>query len=164
MSPARASNSKHCLVISRAVEGWAKNLDSFSHYGFMVAQHQRTTDFFLLRGDGSGLRFSIVMVDLAERVEVGVLNIESAERNYFPKELFALPLKFQQRLSPERLVLETDYGSIDSGLVLTASDDDQLVLVSGVYPYTIEVRAPFSEGRFEPEYSLDKYLRQPIAG
>jgi len=163
MSPTRTNCSEYCLNISDALASWAENLDNFSQYGFKVAQHQRSTDFFLLRSDGSGLRFSVVMVDLAERVEVGVLSIESAEKNYFPEELFALPPTFQQKLLPERLVLETDYGSIDSGLVLTASDGDQLVLVSGVYPYTIEVKASFAAGRFEPEYRIDKYVRQPIA-
>jgi hypothetical protein len=162
MPPTPADKSKYHLLSSNAVDDWEEDFDGFSQYGFRVAQHHRATDFFLIRGDGSGLRFSIVMIDLAERMEVGVLSIESAKMDYVPEKLFELPPQFQQKLIPERLVLATEYGKIDSGLVLTAVNGDELILVSGVYPYTIEVRAPFAKGRFEPEYRIDKYFRQPI--
>jgi hypothetical protein len=102
------------------------------------------------------------MIDLAERWEVGVLSIEIVERDYFPEELFDLPKSFQQKLIPEVLVLTTEHGSIDSGLVLTTPDGDEIILVSGVYPYTIEVQVPFETGRFEPEYSIDKYSRRSL--
>lgn len=167
MSPSpQAPLDHHAFLISQHDQCWLQGMRDFVRFGFKTAQHHRATDFFLLRHNGTGFRFSVTMVDLAERIEVGVLGIESAKNGYRPEVEFDLPKEFCGALRAERLVLRTEHGSVDSGLVLVANGGEEIVMVSGAYPYTISVKArpavstPWS---FEPEYSIENYERSPVS-
>lgn len=165
VAPQSETSPSRRLIISAEDLSLIQKEQSFRRYGIKSAQHQRATDFFLLRDNGTGFRFSIVMADLAERLEVGVLSIESAKRDYYPEFELDLPNELSGALRAERLVLRTEYGKIDSGLVLMSSSGGEIVIVAGVYPYTIEVKAtqPLSNmNHFDPEYSLDRYEREPM--
>lgn len=161
------SSPSHELIVSPEDRCGLRSSKRFSRYGFRTAQHHRATDFFLLRADETGFRFSIVMTDLAERLEVGVLNVEAVKEDYAPQVERDLPEELaEQQLHVERLVLSTEYGDVDSGLVLTSPHRGEIVIVAGAYPYTIEVSAeprietPYG---FEPEYAVDRYRRAPLS-
>lgn len=105
------------------------------------------------------------MVDLAERLEVGVIHVEGIVNSYRPEEEFSLPSELATTLSAQRLVLNTEHGSVDSGVVLTSPCGGEIVIVSGAYPFTVEAMmtpAPHGLRPFEPEYRLDLYERKPL--
>ena len=163
--------SKRAHVHAAIVVGGARESltspQGFARYGFRAAQHGQMTDFFLLRRDGTGLRFSIVMVDLAERLEVGVLHVEEATRTYSPQHEAPLPVELGTKLHVERLVIRTGQGDVESGVVLTTPRGGEVIIVSGAYPYSVQVKMkPGSTTplRFEPEYKIDQYERQPGIG
>lgn len=149
------------LIVSEGCE-LLGSIEGCVRYGMKFAQHRRATDFFLAHHDGAGVRVSVKMIDLAERLEIGVICIEPMQLTYAPDSWFDLPEMFSKTLDMCRLVMSTDFGSVDSGLVLTASDRSELILVSGAYPYTIEAKAPFITRDFEPEYALNNYRREPM--
>lgn len=162
MSP---SQRHYPLIVVGEAGASVREFRGAERFGFKTAQHQRATDFFLLRGDGTGLRYSVVMVDLAERLEVGVIHVEEIGNSYRPEQEFLLPSELTTALCAQRLVMDTEHGSVDSGLVLTAHDGGEIVIVSGAYPFTVEVMmTPTLPGSrpFEPEYSLDDYERKPV--
>ena len=100
----------HAAILAGTTRDWLKAMRGFERCGFKIAQHHRATDFFLFRKDGMGLRFSIMMVDLAERLEVGVIHVEEAKGRYRPESEVALPRELADELSVDRLVLCTEYG------------------------------------------------------
>lgn len=52
---------------------------------------------------------------------------------------------------------------LESGLILKASSDDELVIVAGAYPYSLAVLGvPPIPHIFEPEYEISPYTRVPI--
>ena len=166
MSSFQRDKRDYRLAISQKDQLKLREAYGFARYGIKIAQHQRATDFFLLRADGTGFRFSVVMADLAERLEVGVLSVEAAGSEYFPKSSLELPSEFLNELKAECLVLRTEFGDVDSGLALVSPSGGEIVIVSGAYPYTVEVRMTQTispTGRFEPEYDIHKYVRRELS-
>jgi hypothetical protein len=161
MSP--APQVRHKFVVAPEDKAWAARLNGFTQCGFIKVHELLVTDFILYRDDGSGLRFSNRMVNLAERLEVGVLHIQRASSNHKPKELIKLPTDYFQGLSPQKLVLNTEFASLESGLVLTTNKGTEIVIVAGASPYTVAVKADFISTKFEPEYSINTYERHTLS-
>lgn len=134
----------------------------FTSYGFKVLQHQRATDFFLFRPDGTGLRISSRMIELSDRLEVGVLCVDEIDQGYLPDLKLQLPVEFTGHFNAERLVLENEHGKFESGISLSTKRGDELIIIPGAYPYTLEVRMTLvlmGPERFDPEYPLNEYRR-----
>lgn len=119
----------------------------------------------LWRTNETGLRLYTEMHDLAERREVGVLNLEhvSAPR---PGEIFTdVAPTFQREIILSKLIIQESGSSAESGVVLATGTGDELVIVAGAYPYSLAVKglSLLSMPKlFDPEYPLDRYLRVPI--
>lgn len=119
--------------------------------------------FTLWRMDKTGLRLYTEMHEVAERREVGVLNLEHV---FAPKpgELTSdvMPA-FQGEIIASKLVIHESGTAAESGIVLATPAGDELVIVAGAYPYSLAVRGAFSLPIvFSPEYQIDRYLRVPI--
>ena len=130
----------------------------------------------LWRADGTGLRLYSRRHDIAERVEIGVLQFELVSKGNDdteppPKRTsrssfinIDLPSSFNGRNRATKLVISESGTTAESGFILTASDGTEIVIVSGVYPYSLAVKGIGSMPHgFEPEYDLECYERVEIA-
>jgi hypothetical protein len=121
--------------------------------------------------DSSTLAVSSKMfdVDPDNWTEIGYLAFQ--ERVYPGEELlprFPLPRELHGPLRVSKLVLkETRADSaafeLESGLDLSASGDEKIIIVSGGQPYTIAIFADFIDEHFIPEYDLTAYAREPLS-
>jgi len=130
----------------------------------------------LWRADGTGLRVWSRRHDIAERVEIGVLQFELVSKGnddtepptqaHDPSSLINIDLRssFNGRNRATKLVVSESGTTAESGFILTASDGTEIVIVSGVYPYSLAMKgiAALPHG-FEPEYDLECYERVEIA-
>jgi hypothetical protein len=102
------------------------------------------------------------MRDLAERVEVGVLEFDGADPSCDTGSAIYLPEVFASALDVSKLVLEESGFSVESGVVISAKNGQQLLIVAGVYPYSLALKEASLDSRFfEPEYPLDAYSEEP---
>jgi hypothetical protein len=117
----------------------------------------------LWRPDETGLRLFTEMHDVAERREVGVLHFEQVFALGPSEVITDLPSVFQGENVVFKLVIHESGTSAESGVVIKASNGDEIVTVAGVYPYSLAVRGALSIAHiFEPEYELDDYMRVPV--
>jgi hypothetical protein len=130
----------------------------------------------LWRADGTGLRLYSRRHDISERVEIGVLEFElvseeKADTRPSPERAnrssfinIDLPTSFDGRDRATKLVISESGTTAESGFILTASNGTEIVIVSGVYPYSLAVKGIGSMPHgFEPEYDLECYERVEIA-
>jgi hypothetical protein len=130
----------------------------------------------LWRADGTGLQISSRMHDIAERLEIGVLEfaLVAAEMKEPKRSVtgvrqlsFAkvdLPTSFHNNNHVTKLVISEAGTTADSGILITAADGNEIVIVAGVMPYSLAIRGIFSAPRiFQPEYDLKCYERVEIA-
>ena len=115
------------------------------------------------RQDGTGLRLYSEMRDVAERREVGLLKFEYVSSPKDSETVVDLPSAFNGPIDVFKLVIHESGASVESGVVLKASDDSEIVVVAGVFPYCLALqgvlRSPYT---FTPEYPLDQYSRIPF--
>ncbi|GAB3447359.1 hypothetical protein GCM10027320_40880 [Massilia solisilvae] len=104
------------------------------------------------------------MHDVAERIEVGVLVFELvAEKNAQDLSL-RVPDSFKRSHLVEKLLIDVDGVTAESGVLISTANGDVLVAVAGAYPYTVTFFATGLPGNFEPEYPLEKYRRTKYVG
>ena len=117
----------------------------------------------LWRPDETGLRLYTQMHDVAERREVGVLNFEQVSAPQ-PGEMIAdVASAFQGEIAVSKLIIHESGTSAESGVILKASNGDEIVIVAGVHPYSLAVLGVLSiPDIFHPEYSIDRYTRAPF--
>ena len=48
----------------------------------------------------------------------------------------------------------------ESGVIITNCKNEELIFICGAYPLTIQIKAPFYNADFEPEYDLIDYKRE----
>ena len=129
----------------------------------------------LWRADGTGLQIRARMHDIALRLELGVLKLGlvNAEKEQPKPSLtgvrelsFAtvgLPASFHGQNKVVKLVISEADTTADSGILITASDGKEIVIVAGVMPYSLAIRGIFSGPRiFQPAYKLEYYERVEI--
>jgi len=118
----------------------------------------------LWRSDGTGLRLYTDMHDVAERREVGVLNVNRVSTPQPDEVLATVPPAFESEIIVFKLLIRESGVEAESGVVFTTQAGDEIVVVAGAYPYSLAVQGVSSLPHvFEPEYPLDQYLRVPIA-
>lgn len=64
--------------------------------------------------------------------------------------------------SISRLELYGENFIAESGILLKNKLGEDLYIIAGALPLTIEIKAPFYESDFQPEYNLDEYSIIPI--
>lgn len=117
----------------------------------------------LWRSDGSGLRLFTEMHDVAERREVGVLNFEEVLAPRPDETIGDVASAFQGEIVASKLVIHESGAIAESGVILKASSGDEIVIVAGVYPYSLAIRGALSAlNIFHPEYPIDAYVHVRI--
>jgi hypothetical protein len=117
----------------------------------------------LWQSGDTGLRIRSQVFDLAERVEVGVLEFTKVKPNHRNDVSFDVPASFKNGLRVQKLLIVERSTTAESGLMVENADNQQIVIVAGAIPHTLTVRAPLYTGAFEPEYPLSRYQRASMA-
>lgn len=104
------------------------------------------------------------MHDLHEREEVGVLKFVETTGISFDKKELAFDMSGVSVAYVNKLVVyEKGFGSIDCGVSLHLGDGAEIVVVAGSFPCSIAVRGiPGLSNKFDPEYPLGRYKREPL--
>jgi hypothetical protein len=114
----------------------------------------------LWRSDGTGLRMFSQMHDVAERIEVGVLNFEQVSAPQPDETIADVASAFQGEIAVSKLIIHESGTTAESGVILKAGNGEEIVIVAGVYPYSLAVLGVASMPHiFHPEYKIDRYIR-----
>jgi hypothetical protein len=114
----------------------------------------------LWRPDGTGLRLYTEMHDVAERREVGVLNFERVSAPQPDETIADVASAFQSEIAVSKLIIHESGTTAESGVIFKANNGEEIVVVAGVYPYSLAVLGVVSMPHiFHPEYKLDRYTR-----
>jgi hypothetical protein len=117
----------------------------------------------LWRSNEDGLRLCTEMHDVAERIEVGVLNFKQVSSHRTDERIADVASAFQSEIAVSKLIVHESGTSAESGLILKASNSDEIVIVAGAYPYSLAVLGvPPMPHIFEPEYQIGHYMRVPF--
>jgi hypothetical protein len=136
--------------------GQLKRMSSdFSYYGCFTVTLWLTS--------GEGFRLTSCMHDLADGIEVGVLQLELVVHPQPDEASVDLPWSFRNGGSISRLLIEQSGVRADSGLLLRSGEGDEIIIVAAAFPnhlYIGGVDTPPQE--VTPEYSFSRYLQEAI--
>jgi len=85
----------------------------------------------LLRPDGTGLRLYSQVHDVAEKIEVGVLNFERVSAPGPSETIVEVAPAFHHEIAVSKLVIFESGTSAESGVVLRANNGEEIVIVAG---------------------------------
>jgi hypothetical protein len=131
-----------------------------------VAQviHTNPSEVIVWMSSGYGLRIRSRMHDIAERIEVGVLEFSIERQPDWSIYLQTVDLsqKFRGEVSVEKLVLESEGAQIECGLVFNGSKGGRITIIPSDHPYALAIEGTELRYRFGPEYSLEQYKKVPL--
>ena len=136
--------------------GQLKRMSSdFSYYGCSTVTLWLTS--------GEGFRLSSRMHDLADGIEVGILKVELVVQHPPEETAVDLPWSFRNGGSISKLVIERGGMRAESGVLLHSGDGDEIAIVPATVPHRLYVAGVDTPARqVMPEYSLNRYLQEPI--
>jgi hypothetical protein len=120
--------------------------------------------FTLWHSEETGLKIFSQMHDIAERLEIGVLNFEKVTAHAEDEITVDGSAAFDCSIEAFKLILDEEGTRAECGLELRASNGDQIAIVPSAGPYSLAILGAFASTPhiFEPEYELDRYTRVPI--
>jgi hypothetical protein len=134
----------------------------FTNVSLVKAKHGRPIYIFLWSEAGAGIKIQCVMHDLEPRLEVGSLVFTRVETNDKKFETKDLPSCFRSHLVLDKLLYTDEKAVVESGVVMTARSGEELLIVSGAFPYTVEICIAGFDQDFDPEYAIADYKREAI--
>jgi hypothetical protein len=136
--------------------GQLKRISSdFSYYGCLTLTLWLTS--------GEGFRLTSSMHGLANRIEVGILEVEMVVQPSPDEPSVDLPWSFRNGGTISKLLIEQSEIRAESGVLLRSGEGDEVLIVAAAFPhhlYVSGVSTPPQE--VTPEYSLSRYLHEPI--
>jgi hypothetical protein len=136
--------------------GQLKRISSdFSSYGCLTATLWLTS--------GEGFRLSSRMHDLADGIQVGVLQVEPVVHPLADEASADLPWSFRNGGSIAKLVIEQRGFRAESGLLLRSGEGDEIIIIAAAFPnhlYVGGVNTPPQQ--VTPEYSFSRYLQEAV--
>jgi len=103
------------------------------------------------------------MHDVAERTEVGVLQFERVSSAKEGEIAVEIASEFRDKIAVSKLVVQESGIIAESGIVLTSSNDSEIVVVAADFPYFLAIQGLLPEPyTFRPEYPLERYSRVPL--
>ncbi len=136
--------------------GQLKRMSSdFSRYGCLAVTIWLTS--------GEGFRLTSSMQNLTDGIEVGILKLELLLHPQPDEASVDLPWSFRNGGSIAKLVIEQRGIRAESGLLLRSRDGEEIIIVPATSPHRLYVEGVDSlAGQAMPEYSLSRYLQEPI--
>jgi len=123
----------------------------------------------LWQADGTHLRICSRTADIdpAEWLEIGQLIFDEDQAELVQLVREPLPADLLGPLSASKLVISASTASVpnvlvESGIVLRAQTNSELIIVASSFPYSIAIKASFVSRSFDAEYDLDAYAREPL--
>lgn len=129
-------------------------------YAVRTAEHGRPASIWLFFDDGMVIEIQGRMTTVGDWEEVGTLYFRAIKEDDVYPDAIRLESEWTNIDSIEKLILEEDELLASSGIAIRNNSGNELIIVCGAYPYTIELLAPFYGGDFQPEYKFDIYKRE----
>lgn len=150
-------------ALSNAVKG--RNIVAYSMpvgHSFQAAWVFR----LILEGDDL-FEFSSACTQVVGWHEVGSLSIRFVKgsnkgRADATPDLEAIAIPVFRVLALEKLVYEDADVVSECALVLRGEDGEEIVVAAGIPPGSVSVTAPFTEGLFEPQFTLASCRRDAV--
>lgn len=139
------------VLLANGLQGYATNRD----------RHGVMTTFWCFLCNGSAWRVDSLMNDLGDWDEVGSLLVQDAREEMALPDMIALPPQWTEIESVDKLVVQSDEFHADNGLVVTNRAGNELTITCSANVCALEVRAPFFDGDFFPEFAIERYRRLP---
>jgi len=133
---------------------------------FHKAKHGQIDILYLHLCNGQTLKIEadINTVSSSSWYEIGTLKFKIGKYADSKENLNLLNENWKKIKSFEvlQLIDPDDEGGLlaESGFVITNCINEELIIVCGAYPMTIQINAPFYNDDFEPEYDLIDYKRE----
>lgn len=108
------------------------------------------------------LRVQAKLVTVGSWHEIGTLTISSVQEPNAIANMIPMPVSWSVVPRVEKLVLEEDAFVADCGLAIYNSANEQLLILPGAFPHTVEIAMPFFSADFNPEYDVTTYVRSPF--
>ncbi|MES2538891.1 MAG: hypothetical protein V4632_23780 [Pseudomonadota bacterium] len=122
----------------------------------------RLNSLWLFCCNGTSLRFQATVTTVAPRYEVGTLVVKTSFQRNTQLIVSPLPLVWGNIKAIERLIIENAEFLAESGLSIQNIFDEEITILPGAFPHTVELLAPFYPHNFEPEYNVAEYKRKAI--
>lgn len=133
---------------------------------FRKAKHGQIDVIYLLLCNGVTLKIEadINTVSPSSWEEIGTLKFQIIENTEYNDNLIVLNDYWEEIKSLEilKLIESGEGGGImaESGIVITNGKNEELIIVCGSYPMTLQMKSSFYNADFEPEYDLTDYKRE----
>lgn len=137
---------------------------TFTRISVVQTMHVNPLEVIIWMSLGSGLRIRSRMHDVAERVEIGVLEFSQAIRPDWSSYLETVELtrEFQEKVSVGKLMLEYERTRIECGLTFEGNKGGRVIIVPSDYPGALAIEGTNLRFRFGPEYPLGQYKVAPL--
>jgi hypothetical protein len=117
----------------------------------------------LWHSDGTGIRIHSEMVDIADRLEVGVLHFHHIVVSAHAEVSAKLPWTLGTVVAVSKLVIAESGSLAESGIVI-ATEVGELVVVANAFPCNLAIHGlPLITETFEPEYPLNSYEKVSLS-
>lgn len=133
-----------------------------SGYAVQSAPHGRLTTLWLFLCDDSVLKIQSIVTTVGPLHEVGTLVFRHLAKVDVSLEAVLLGTDWSDISSADQLILEQEEFSAASGVAICNRSGAEIIVLSGAYPHTVEILAPFFDGDFQPEYEISAYQRTPL--
>jgi hypothetical protein len=111
--------------------------------------------------DRLGLKIFPVMHDIDDRQEVGVLNFDLVSSVEDTEEFVDSPSFLLDKFDIMKLIIQLENIEYESGLEFSQGNVS-VTIVPGSFPLSLAIRgAPQWDAKFDPEYDLASYSREP---
>ncbi len=125
---------------------------------FLVETDRWISSLTLWRADGSGLRISSFVSDVAKRLEVGSLAFVHVEAPTDGEEVFKVQNSFNEIIELKKFVLDEKHRRIESGFYIVGANGAKLLVVPNAMPNNLAIQGDgMNLSFFEPEYDLAEY-------
>lgn len=120
-------------------------------YATESAQHGRPVSLWLFLSDGRVVKIQSLVTTVGPWDEVGTLRVKCLKPGDVSVTAVTLAPTWADISSVKRLVLEEKDFSAESGLSIRNRIGEEMLVLPGAFPYTVEISAPFYMGDFQPE-------------
>jgi hypothetical protein len=117
---------------------------------------------WLLLADDTILKIYTTMSDTVGWDEVGTLIFRLVAKGEGVPEFLPIPQAWRNVTTIEKLLVVDDFFSAESGLKIINNMGEVFIIVCSENVYRIEIKAPFFQGEFSPEYDLSHYNNIPM--
>lgn len=109
--------------------------------------------------DGSLIKIQSEMNDIDGWHEIGCLELSIGHHEASVPQITLLSNDWNNISTIEKLCHDSAQCYAESGIVITNSIGQSIIIVCDANPYLLSIQAPFFSGEFLPEYELKSYTR-----